>query len=146
MESSAKIGEGLGDVALITSFMKMLDPGSTVRESEFAVARDTGGLLTSLENLLTKAQGGQFLTAGQRVTFVNLAKQYLQAAEKDGAKTRASMEGIVDRLGLNPADVFVDVIEKAPAASPLQVSLPDGRVIAFNTQAEADAFRAKAGL
>ena len=146
MESSAKIGEGLGDVALITSFMKMLDPGSTVRESEFAVARDTGGLLTSLENLLTKAQGGQFLTAGQRVTFVNLAKQYLQAAEKDGVKTRTSMEGIVDRLGLNPADVFVDVIEKAPAASPLQVSLPNGRVITFNTQAEADAFRAKAGL
>ena len=146
MESSAKIGEGLGDVALITSFMKMLDPGSTVRESEFAVARDTGGLLTSLENLLTKAQGGQFLTDPQRKTFVNLAKQYLQAAEKDGAKTRTSMEGIVDRLGLNPADVFVDVIEKAPAASPLQVSLPNGRVITFNTQAEADAFRAKAGL
>lgn len=108
MEESAKIQEGLGDVALITSFMKMLDPGSTVRESEFAVARDTGGLLTSLENLLTKAKGGQFLTNPQRTTFVNLAKQYLAAAEKDGAKTRKSMEGIVDRLGLNPADVFTD--------------------------------------
>jgi hypothetical protein len=108
MEDSAKIEEGLGDVALITSFMKMLDPGSTVRESEFAVARDTGGLLTSLENLLTKAKGGQFLTNPQRTTFVNLAKQYLAAAEKDGAKTRKSMEGIVARLGLNPADVFTD--------------------------------------
>jgi len=108
MEESAKIQEGLGDVALITSFMKMLDPGSTVRESEFAVARDTGGLLTSLENLLTKAKGGQFLTNPQRTTFVNLAKQYLAAAEKDGAKTRKSMEGIVARLGLNPADVFTD--------------------------------------
>jgi hypothetical protein len=108
MEDSAKIEEGLGDVALITSFMKMLDPGSTVRESEFAVARDTGGLLTSLENLLTKAKGGQFLTNPQRTTFVNLAKQYLAAAEKDGATTRKSMEGIVARLGLNPADVFTD--------------------------------------
>ena len=108
MEESAKIQEGLGDVALITSFMKMLDPGSTVRESEFAVARDTGGLLTSLENFLTKAKGGQFLTNPQRTTFVNLAKQYLAAAEKDGAKTRKSMEGIVARLGLNPADVFTD--------------------------------------
>jgi hypothetical protein len=108
MEESAKIQEGLGDVALITSFMKMLDPGSTVRESEFAVARDTGGLLTSLENLLTKAKGGQFLTNPQRTTFVNLAKQYLAAAEKDGATTRKSMEGIVARLGLNPADVFTD--------------------------------------
>jgi hypothetical protein len=108
MEESAKIQEGLGDVALITSFMKMLDPGSTVRESEFAVARDTGGLLTSLENFLTKAKGGQFLTNPQRTTFVNLAKQYLAAAEKDGAKTRKAMEGIVARLGLNPADVFTD--------------------------------------
>ena len=141
MESSAKIGEGLGDVALITSFMKMLDPGSTVRESEFAVARDTGGLLTSLENLLTKAQGGQFLTAGQRVTFVNLARQYLQAAEKDGAKTRQSMEGIVDRLGLNPADVFVDVIEEAEAAAFPEITtqeefdaLPSGSVFIENGQ------------
>jgi len=141
MIESAKIQAGLGDVALITSFMKMLDPGSTVRESEFAVARDTGGLLTSLENLLTKAQGGQFLTAGQRVTFVNLAKQYLQAAEKDGAKTRQSMEGIVDRLGLNPADVFVDVIEEAEAAAFPEITtqeefdaLPSGSVFIENGQ------------
>jgi len=146
MFASAQIKEGLGDVALITSFMKMLDPGSTVRESEFATARDTGGLLTSLENLLTKVQGGQFLTDTQRKTFVNLAKQYLDAAEKDGAKTKRSMEGIVNRLGLNPADVFVDVIEGAPATSPLEVRLPNGRAFKFNSEEEANAFRAKAGL
>jgi hypothetical protein len=46
----------------------------------------------------------------QRTRFVTdlAGKQYLEAAEKDGAKTRKSMEGIVDRLGLNPADVFTD--------------------------------------
>ena len=130
MEESAKINEGLGDVALITSFMKMLDPGSTVRESEFAVARDTGGLLTSLENLLTKAQGGQFLKPSQRDTFVNLAKQYLAAAETDGKKTRKSMEGIVDRLGLNPADVFTDAQDStAPPSITTQAeydALPSG--------------------
>ena len=146
MVESAKIQAGLGDVALITSFMKMLDPGSTVRESEFATARDTAGLYASLENYLEKVRTGEFLSDSQRKVFTDLAGKYLEAAEKDGAKTRTSMEGIVDRLGLNPADVFVDVIEKAPAASPLQVSLPNGRVITFNTQAEADAFRAKAGL
>ena len=115
MLASAKIGEGLGDVALITSFMKMLDPGSTVRESEFAVARDTSGLYTSLENAANKAKTGEFLNANQRKTFVTLAKQYLQAAETDGKKTRKSMEGIVERLGLNPADVFTDVQDSAAA-------------------------------
>ena len=146
MLSSAQIKEGLGDVALITSFMKMLDEGSVVRDSEFATARDTAGLFTSLKNLLTKVQGGQFLTDTQRKTFVNLAKQYLDAAEKDGAETRRSMEGIVKRLGLNRADVFVDAIEGAPATSPLEVRLPDGRAFKFNTEEEANAFRAKAGL
>jgi hypothetical protein len=108
MEESAKIQEGLGDVALITSFMKMLDPGSTVRESEFATARDTAGLYASLENYLEKVKTGEFLSDSQRKVFTDLAGKYLEAAEKDGAKTRKSMEGIVDRLGLNPADVFTD--------------------------------------
>jgi len=108
MVESAKIGEGLGDVALITSFMKMLDPGSTVRESEFATARDTAGLYSSLENAANKAKTGEFLSSSQRGTFITLAKKYLAAAERDGSQTRKSMEGIVDRLGLNPADVFTD--------------------------------------
>jgi hypothetical protein len=108
MEESAKIQEGLGDVALITSFMKMLDPGSTVRDSEFATARDTAGLYASLENYLEKVKTGEFLSDSQRKVFTDLAGKYLEAAEKDGAMTRKSMEGIVDRLGLNPADVFTD--------------------------------------
>jgi len=117
MIESAKIQAGLGDVALITAFMKMLDPGSTVRESEFATARDTAGLYASLENYLEKVRTGEFLSESQRKVFTDLAGKYLEAAEKDGAKTRTSMEGIVDRLGLNPADVFVDVIEEAEAAA-----------------------------
>jgi hypothetical protein len=117
MLESAKIQAGLGDVALITAFMKMLDPGSTVRESEFATARDTAGLYASLENYLEKVRTGEFLSDSQRKVFTDLAGKYLEAAEKDGAKTRQSMEGIVDRLGLNPADVFVDVIEEAEAAA-----------------------------
>jgi hypothetical protein len=108
MLESAKIQAGLGDVALITAFMKMLDPGSTVRDSEFATARDTAGLRASLENYLEKVKTGEFLSDSQRKVFTDLAGKYLEAAEKDGAKTRKSMEGIVDRLGLNPADVFTD--------------------------------------
>lgn len=140
MLASAEVKEGLGDVALITSFMKMLDPGSVVRETEFATARDTAGLFVSLENALKKAQTGEFLSPGQRSTFVALAKQYLSAAEKDGAKTRKSMEGIVNRLGLNPADVFVDVVEEAPAAFPEITTqeqydaLPSGSVYMENGQ------------
>jgi len=141
MIESAKIQAGLGDVALITSFMKMLDPGSTVRESEFATARDTAGLYASLENYLEKVRTGEFLSDSQRKVFTDLAGKYLEAAEKDGAKTRTSMEGIVDRLGLNPADVFVDVIEEAEAAAFPEITtqeefdaLPSGSVFIENGQ------------
>jgi hypothetical protein len=141
MLESAKIQAGLGDVALITAFMKMLDPGSTVRESEFATARDTAGLYASLENYLEKIRTGEFLSDSQRKVFTDLAGKYLEAAEKDGAKTRTSMEGIVDRLGLNPADVFVDVIEEAEAAAFPEITtqeefdaLPSGSVFIENGQ------------
>ena len=141
MIESAKIQAGLGDVALITAFMKMLDPGSTVRESEFATARDTAGLYASLENYLEKIRTGEFLSDSQRKVFTDLAGKYLEAAEKDGAKTRQSMEGIVDRLGLNPADVFVDVIEEAEAAAFPEITtqeefdaLPSGSVFIENGQ------------
>jgi hypothetical protein len=36
IETSAADNSGAGDIALVTSFMKMLDPGSVVRETEFA--------------------------------------------------------------------------------------------------------------
>jgi hypothetical protein len=141
MIESAKIQAGLGDVALITAFMKMLDPGSTVRESEFATARDTAGLYASLENYLEKVRTGEFLKDPQRKVFTDLAGKYLEAAERDGAKTRQSMEGIVDRLGLNPADVFVDVIEEAEAAAFPEITtqeefdaLPSGSVFIENGQ------------
>jgi hypothetical protein len=141
MLESAKIQAGLGDVALITAFMKMLDPGSTVRDSEFATARDTAGLRASLENYLEKVKTGEFLSDSQRKVFTDLAGKYLEAAEKDGAKTRKSMEGIVDRLGLNPADVFVDVVEEAEAAAFPKITtqeefdaLPSGSVFIENGQ------------
>jgi len=141
MIESAKIQAGLGDVALITAFMKMLDPGSTVRETEFATARDTAGLYASLENYLEKVRTGEFLSESQRKVFTDLAGKYLEAAEKDGAKTRQSMEGIVDRLGLNPADVFVDVLEEAEAAAFPEITtqeefdaLPSGSVFIENGQ------------
>ena len=72
IKSSADAKTGPGDIALITGFMKMLDPGSVVRETEFATARDTAGLYTRLENSLKKAETGQFLQPNQRSEFVNL--------------------------------------------------------------------------
>jgi hypothetical protein len=106
IKSSADTGNGPGDIALITSFMKMLDPGSVVRETEFATARDTAGLFTQLENRLQKAKDGQLLNPAQRKEYVALAQKYLESAQKKAGEEKVALGVIVKNYKLNPENVF----------------------------------------
>lgn len=122
IQSSAKANTGPGDIALITGFMKMLDPGSVVRETEFATARDTAGLYTRLENSLKKAESGQFLQPGQRQEFVSLAKQYLDSANKKAGEDKKALGVVVKNYRLNPENVFgPEAAAAPPPASPTSV-------------------------
>ena len=120
---SEEQANGPGDVALITSFMKMLDPGSVVRETEFANARDTAGLLETLGNALQKAQTGEFLNPTQRSEFTALAEQYLYAAQNQQLKVRQSLGLTVQNYGLTASNVFG--VEVAPASAYLNSELID---------------------
>lgn len=106
IKSSASDGTGPGDVALITSFMKMLDPGSVVRETEFATARDTAGLFTTLTNTAKKLHGGQLLSPAQRKTFTNLAQKYFNAAKAQETKVRRDLGKVVKNYSLEEENVF----------------------------------------
>ena len=108
IELSAKAKTGPGDIALITGFMKMLDPGSVVRETEFATARDTAGLFDRLANQAQKFQSGQLfsLNSNQRQEYVNLAKQYLDAAQKKAVDDKKALGIVVKNYKLNPENVF----------------------------------------
>ena len=43
IENATKDGTAAGDLSAIFAFMKMLDPGSVVREQEFANAQNAAG-------------------------------------------------------------------------------------------------------
>jgi hypothetical protein len=101
IRDSAKDASGAGDVALVTSFMKMLDPGSVVRETEFANARDTAGLLGQLRSMATKVQSGQFLTPEQRSAFARLAEQYMTPVKSRQENDTGTFKRIVKNYGLN---------------------------------------------
>jgi len=117
MKSSSEAKNGPGDIALITGFMKMLDPGSVVRETEFATARDTAGLYERLQNQATKLQSGQLfsLDSKQRNEYVNLAKQYLDSAQKKAGEDKAALGVVVKNYRLNPDNVFGPETAAAPA-------------------------------
>ena len=106
IETSAADNSGAGDIALVTSFMKMLDPGSVVRETEFATAANTGGLLAKLKSAVTKIEDGKFLSPEQRTDFQRLAGKYLEAANAQEQGVQSSYQAIIDNYGLNPVNVF----------------------------------------
>jgi len=108
IQSSANANTGPGDIALITGFMKMLDPNSVVRETEFATARDTAGLFENLRNQAQKLQSGQLfsLDSKQRKEYVDLAKQYLDSAQKKAGEDKKALGVVVKNYKLNADNVF----------------------------------------
>jgi hypothetical protein len=125
IEASANAKTGPGDIALITGFQKMLDPGSVVRETEFATSRDTAGVVQRLLNESQKLQSGQLfaLDSKQRQEYVNLAKQYLEAAQKKAVEDKKALGVVVKNYRLNPDNVFGT---EPTAAAPLPVSATIG--------------------
>jgi hypothetical protein len=126
MKSSADAKTGPGDIALITGFMKMLDPGSVVRETEFATARDTAGLYERLQNQAQKLQSGQLFTldSKQRKEYTDLAKQYLDSAQKKAIDDKKALGVVVKNYRLNPDNVFgPETAEAPPAPSPNSVTV-----------------------
>lgn len=54
------------DQSAIFSWMKILDPGSTVREGEYATAKNAAGVPDRILNFYNQAKSGQILTPQQR--------------------------------------------------------------------------------
>jgi flagellar biosynthesis/type III secretory pathway chaperone len=74
IKTSAANPSPAGDLSLIFSFMRMLDPQSTVRDSEFQNAANAAPLLTKLGidfNKISTVWEGKTLTDNQRKDFLN---------------------------------------------------------------------------
>lgn len=97
---------GAADVAMITAFMKMLDPGSVVRETEFANAENTAGLFNTLKNLLPKIGQGKKLGDAQRKNFLGLAAKYMEAAVGFEKELRTDLTKVATDYGLSTDRVF----------------------------------------
>jgi len=75
-------GQGAADLALIFGFMKMLDPTSVVRESEFGMAAQTGGLPGYLKSMLSKVSSGDVLTPTERKKLLGQARNQFDTADR----------------------------------------------------------------
>ena len=104
------------DLSLIFGYMKMLDPGSVVREGEFATAQNAAGVPERILNVYNRVITGERLNASQRNSFKGQAKGLYNSA-LDGEKTvRTGLERIATGYGLNTNNIFYTATETAPVA------------------------------
>jgi tetratricopeptide (TPR) repeat protein len=106
MLASANQKNGAGDTALITTFRKILDPGSVVRETEFAQTQNIGGVFTRLDALTNQIRGKGLLNDTQRKEITDLAEKFMNASTEYEKKRRESYSAIIAEYGLNPTNVF----------------------------------------
>lgn len=105
ISSALKQASPAGDLAGATKLMKILDPGSVVRESELGMAMAASGMLDRIENYAKNVVNGTKLTPTQRKDFQSLADTlYAESAKQYNAK-RNEYKGIADRNELNATDV-----------------------------------------
>jgi len=105
-----------GDLALIFNYMKILDPGSTVREGEFANAQNSASVPQRVRGLYNSITQGQRLSAAQRDDFLARAESLFQAANVEATKTATAFERIATDAGVNVGNVLAAFQERAAPA------------------------------
>ena len=104
--SSASDPSAAGDLALIFNYMKVLDPGSTVREGEFATAQNSGSIPEIIYAKYNKIQSGERLAPEQRKDFVDRATKLFTGAQQAQKQIDDTYTERANRYGV-PLDLIL---------------------------------------
>jgi len=108
IKASAENPSAAGDMSLIFNYMKVLDPGSTVREGEFATAQQATGVPERIVNAYNQAINGQRLNDKQREDFVGRAGMLFQRQHQTYLSTKKNYDDLAARFGFDPTLVTMD--------------------------------------
>jgi len=136
LESAYQQKTGAGDVALVFSFMKVLDPRSVVREGEFATAEQVGGVASQYLNLYNRVVSGERLTDLARNQILDAAQSFINSqrdlvgAKFDTFKNQAEADGLslVRARVTNPFEGFQFKAQSnaIPGLAEAQAAAPSG--------------------
>ena len=144
VQASAKDPSAAGDLALIFSYMKILDPGSVVREQEFANAQNAAGVPDQVRNMYNKVLRGERLAPNQRNDFSGRAGKLYKQQLQSFRGTEKLYQGISKGYGFDSARTVPDLslgvtgdemgVATAPTSTPIvktqadRDALPSGAV------------------
>lgn len=138
VQESAADPSAAGDLAIIFNYMKILDPGSVVRESEFATAQNAAGVPERVRAFYNNVIRGERLSPITRADFVNRAGRLYSGQARTQQRLIDRYSKLAQRKGVDPEDVVTPI--SITAAAPMKAPTATGtQVKQFNTVEEAEA-------
>ena len=108
LETAKNTPSAAGDIAMVFSYMKILDPNSTVREGEQAQAQNAAGVPDQVRNMWNKLLSGERLNNAQRQDFYTTAKAIGSQKEKEYVKQVNTIVNRAQASGVDPRYVISD--------------------------------------
>lgn len=120
VKAAASEPSAAGDMALIFGFMKLLDPGSSVREGEYASAQNAAGVPDRVRSQYNSILTGQKLAPEQRKDFLIQAQKQYGIHVGQYSKQAARYRDLAAKNGADPDDVapLLGGVDVAPPATP----------------------------
>lgn len=114
-------------LAAATKFMKLLDPGSVVRESELGMALAATGVFDRATNYFNTLQRGKVLTPNQVADFKSITQQIYGAAQAGQKDVDSNYRRQAEAYKLRPEMIIQDLGQNAdPKGKPSAPALPSG--------------------
>lgn len=122
VQAAARNPSAAGDLSLIFAYMKILDPGSVVREQEFANAQNAAGVPDQIRNRYNQILNGQRLNPNQRRDFLNQANNLFQTRLQTYRGIENEYRGYAESYGVSPDRVAP--LQGPPANSAPRTNAP----------------------
>ena len=105
-----------GDLAMLFNYMKILDPGSVVRESEFEAAATAGSYGQRMQAAVNQAMKGEKLSDSMRADFLDRSNKLMESQTRIYDNTKGQYIGLAKRYGVSPENVGFEMEAQAPVA------------------------------
>lgn len=115
-------GTAMGDIGLIFSYMKALDPGSVVREGEQASAQNAAGVPEQIRNAYNRLASGERLSPAQRMDMQNTALSIYGSRAQSYNTFADTYRGLVADAGGDPDKQGITL---APSLAPAKAVISE---------------------
>lgn len=145
VEDAVKDPSAAGDIAALFGYMKMLDPGSVVRESEFATAQNAAGVPEQIRNTWNRLMSGKRLGeegSPTREDIADRARRLVKGQLGQHEQVEGEFKRIAGKRRGDPGEVVPDLV--GALRQTIKAQGPGSRASETVSRASADYKKAQA--